>query len=157
MAADPPLWSTVLQKEALDLDGRSLADAGRRRTGAPSRRDPCRAPVIENVDLDPDAAERRQKRRDRAIFERLSILDRLGHPKLPQPAEQRLTALQRLYPVWDIDAGDRAHFTILTDSSYGVGEEVNVEQLSDLSGEELRSTLRAPADGREAKLEDGAG
>lgn len=151
-STDVPLWSASLQKEALDLlvaVWPKLDEAGRQQLVAGILRGP---PEREDTSGQNDV-QQRQRWHDRAVFERLALLDRLGEPKLPKEGGDRLAALKRQYPNWDVAEGDRAHFTAWMESLHGHESDYGVDDLKRLSGAALLRILREPGPFREGRLD----
>ena len=147
-----PLWSGPLHKEALDLMTSlwpSLCEEARERLVGKIIAGPPLQNEIENA----EAPERVQRYRDRRIFVRLMLLERLRDPPLPTVGISKLVDLKLAYPNWTVEPGDRAHFTMWMESSHNLESDRSVEDLESLAVAELREALRMPGDDREGRLE----
>ena len=143
-----PLWDDSLHKEALDLMiavWPSLTPHDRERLVVRIAAGP---PVLN----DDQEAERLHRWSDRRVFERLVLIERISDPPLPRSGQVKLSALRSAYPEWELDAGDRAHFTFLIDSSYGPITDRSPADFVDLELERTITDLRTEEPTRDGRL-----
>ena len=151
-STESPLWSVTLRKEAFDLMAAiwpALGEVGQERLASQILDGP---PEPEIACAKENDTELFHRRRDRAVFERLEILHRIG-PKLPAHAHAKLAELKLRYPDWEVQAGDETHFTVWTESSHGDESDYRVDELKRLSGLELLQTLREPGNKHDGRLD----
>ena len=101
---------------------------------------------IENV-------EERQKSRDRRIFDRLIVLQRLGDPILTAELATEAQRLRELYPNWEAAEGEEAHFSSWIETRTGIDTRYDIEDLKDFTNEELIEVLIREVEMREGMLE----
>lgn len=150
MSEAPLLWRSGARKEVMDLLRRlwTEGDAGARArlsdllTAGP--------PDALLARLDPD---RRRSSRDRRIFDRLIVLERLVEPPLTDALRAELDRIRGDYPEWRALEGDRADFSSFMEFRVGPETNVTVESLSSLPVEELVATLVDTEDLREGLLD----
>ena len=107
MADVPLLWASGARKEALDLLTLLWAHADPQMQKALGEiiRDGPPDHLLARID-----AEERDKSRDRRIFDRLIVLQRLEQPILTPELETEAKRLQEAYPNWQVPEGEQAHF-----------------------------------------------
>lgn len=144
------LWSAGSRKEVMDLlrtAWPALDHAGRERLAAGIIAGPP-AEMLERI----DEAERARSR-DRRIFERLVILERVGDPPLTAALQREGERLRALYPHWEVEEGDRAHFGSWMESRWGPDTRFSLEDLKALDDAALIDVLRSDQELREGLLE----
>jgi hypothetical protein len=144
------LWNSGSRKEVMDLlvaTWPKLDDAGRDRLGAAIVEGPP-AEILERLDQ-----LERTISRDRRIFDRLIILERIGEPPLTDAMLRERARLQELYPNWQAEDGERAHFSSWMESHFGPDTRFVVDDLQGLDDPALIGLLRSEQDAREGLLE----
>lgn len=146
----PLLWSSGAQKEVMDLLRRLWShgdDAAREAVSTLLVAGPPEA-LLARLDVD-----QRTVSRDRRIYDRLSILQRLGEPPLTPALEDESGRLHGLYPEWEVAEGERADFSTWMEFRVGPDTRFKVEDLARLEPEALAIQLREARDEREGVLE----
>jgi hypothetical protein len=144
------LWNSGSRKEVMDLlvaTWPKLDDAGRDRLGAAIVEGPP-AEILERLDQ-----LERTISRDRRIFDRLIILERIGEPPLTDAMLRERARLQELYPNWQAEDGERAHYSSWMESHFGPDTRFVVDDLQGLDDPALIGLLRSEQDAREGLLE----
>ncbi|MBX9708674.1 MAG: hypothetical protein K2X61_12150 [Caulobacteraceae bacterium] len=147
----PLLWSSGARKEVMDLLRRLWShgdEATREAVSTLLVAGPPEA-LLARLDLD-----RRTLSRDRRIFDRLSILQRLGEPPLTAALEAEAGRLRGLYPEWEVAEGERADFSTWMEFRVGPDTRLKVNDLARMEPEELAVELREASDEREGALEN---
>ncbi|MCP3733124.1 hypothetical protein M9978_22205 [Sphingomonas sp. MG17] len=150
MADAPDLWHGGARKEAMDMLGvlwRTLDDDGRNTlsnvliAGPPSK-------MFEQV-----ADDERESSRDRRVFDRLIVVERVGQPPLTPALAQTLQALRARYPHWRAQDGERAHFSSWFETRWGPDTNFSVEDLAEMGEAALIARLRNDMDARDGLLD----
>lgn len=150
MSRHPALWNGNFRKEAMDLIctlWRDLDDAGRTYLG-----DAILAGPPDEMLAHLDYAERLTSR-DRRIFDRLAVVERVKNPPLTPVLQQRMDELRATYSDWRMPEGERGHFGIWTEVGNGPNTRYSVEDLSAMVDEALIEALRTDMEQREDLLE----
>src|SRR4051794_14760795 len=116
MVRVPLLWTTGARKEALDLLSTLWSQADPQMQEAISHAI-CAGPPSELLERIP--AEEQQLSRDRRIFDRLIVLQRLGEPPLTPMLEAEAARIREAYPNWRGAEGEQAHFNAWIETTHG--------------------------------------
>ncbi|MNR98592.1 hypothetical protein D3C71_309080 [compost metagenome] len=146
----PLLWSSGARKEVMDLLRRMWSQGDDAAREAVSRLLVAGPPEALLARLDED---RRTASRDRRIYDRLSILQRLGEPPLTPALEAEAGRLHALYPEWEVAEGERADFSTWMEFRVGPDTRFTVDDLARLEPAALAIQLREAGDDREGRLE----
>lgn len=150
MVETSTLWHATFRKEAMDLLEKlwmSLDEAGRTRladaliAGPP----PALLANIEEGDRD--------RSRDRRIFDRIVVIERLGDPPLTPALQDVMATLRERYPEWHSVPGERAHFGSWMEMRWGPATRFSVDDLASMSEEDLATQLTTDFDRREGLLD----
>lgn len=150
MADFAALWQSALRKEAMDILRTlwpALDEAGRNRLGAAIVAGPPEA-LIARID-----AEDRASSRDRRIFDRIIVIERVGEPPLTAGLNEELARIRGLYPAWRSLPGEQAHFGSWMESRRGPDTLWGVDDLSGLDNGALIDLLTSENDRREGLLD----
>ena len=144
------LWVSGGRKEVMDLLAdvwRSVDDAGRDRFAA----EIIAGPPIEMLERIDEAD--RERSRDRRIFDRLIILERVGEPPLTATLAREQERLRARYPNWMAEEGERAHFNTWVQSHWGAETRYEVDDLKAFEDQKLIDVLCSERELREGLLE----
>lgn len=144
------LWQVSLRKEAMDMLAalwRELDPDGRNRLETALLAGP---PADMFAHLEP---EERESTRDRRVFDRLIVLERVGAPPLTPLLAARMQALRVKYPRWAASPGERAHFGSWMEMRWGPDTRVSSDDLAALDETALVEQLKIDLDRREGLLE----
>lgn len=150
MVEVPLLWASGARKETMDLLRTVWAHA------TPKLRDelanaivagPPKA-LLQNVDV-----KERQESRDRRIFDRLIVVERIGDPPLNSTLQTEARRLHELYPAWRAREGEKAHFSTWMELRHGPETRYGIEELKALDDEALAGILTTDQNMREGMLE----
>lgn len=108
------LWTSGARKEALELlvELWSHAELRNEISGAILAGPP--SVLIEQIHPD-----EREKSRDRRIFDRIAVLERLPHQELTPELNIEWERLRSTYPNWQVANGEQALFSVWTSSDWG--------------------------------------
>lgn len=150
MAEAPDLWHASFRKEAMDMMSelwRTLDDDGRQAlTDALTAGPPDT--MFDRLD-----EEERQGSRDRRIYDRLVVLERVGEPPLTAALSQLMADIRARYPHWRAMEGERAHFSSWFESRWGPDTNYSLEDLVEMGEATLAERLRDDMDQREGLLD----
>lgn len=144
------LWHATFRKEAMDLIAalwRDLDDYGRAQLSDDILAGPPDA-MLANVDEDERATSR-----DRRIYDRIIVIERLQDPPLTPALKQRMDELRATYPQWRAADGERAHFGSWMEMRWGPDTRYSVDDLSAMTDEALIEALRSDMDRRDGLLD----
>ena len=144
------LWHATFRKEAMDLIAtlwRDLDDAGRAHLSDAILAGPPNS-MLAHIDDD-----ERSTSRDRRIYDRIMMLERVQDPPLTPALQQRMDELRAVYPYWRVAEGERAHFGSWMEMRWGPDTRYSVDDLSAMTDEILIETLRTDIDRREGLLD----
>lgn len=150
MSEIAPLWHSSSRKEAMDLlqrvwpllDENGRADLSHRIVAGPPDE------LLAGLDED-----ERVSSRDRRIFDRIIILERIGEPPLTGPLRDELERIRTAYPHWQALPGERAHFTSWMEVSMGPDTRYGRDELATLDDQALLKVLTEEKEGREGLLD----
>ena len=147
----PMLWASGARKEVMELLRTLWTQAD------PQTREAlgvilCAGPPAE-LFTHLDAVEREESR-DRRIFDRLVVLERLGNPPLTAALEVESVRLRATHPHWRAPDGERAHFDTWFEMSWGADTRYSVEDLQALDDPTLIKILIGEAEKREGLLDN---
>ncbi|WP_416914174.1 hypothetical protein [Seohaeicola sp.] len=91
--------------------------------------------------------------RDRRIYDRIIVIERVQEPPLTPALQQRMDELRATYPKWRAADGERAHFGSWTEFGWGADTRYSVDDLSAMADEALIEALRSDMDQREDLLD----
>jgi hypothetical protein len=134
----PMLWASGARKEVFELLRTVWAGADPEMRNALARAI-CAGPPAEL--LDRVAPEERKQFRDRRIFERLSILQRLGNPPLTAELEAEAARLRQAYPQWRLPEGEQADFGVWFETRWGPETRYSFDDLRALDDTSLVALL----------------
>lgn len=143
MVESNALWHSSTRKEAMDLLDklwRTLDEDGRLRLEARLLEGPPDA-LFARLD-----EEERTPSRDRRLFERVMVVERVGDPPLTPGLAQCLEALKAKYPQWRVSSGDQAHFRTWMQTRWGPDARLSADQLAAMDDAVLAETLRTDFD-----------
>lgn len=150
MGETPPLWHATFRKEAMDL----LAQLWT--TLEAEEREALAACLLEGppddllAEISPDE---REKSRDRRVFDRIVVLERLDQPPLTASLVDRMAQLRENYPEWRSAPGERAHFGSWMEMRWGPDTLFSVDDLLEMDEADLLDRLRTDQDRREGLLD----
>ncbi|MGB7370798.1 hypothetical protein [Erythrobacter sp.] len=150
MSDTQALWHATFRKEAMDMMAalwRDLDDAGRAQLSETILAGPPDA-MLEHVD-----DEERPTSRDRRIYDRIVVLERVQDSPLTPSLQQRMVELRAAYPHWRAADGERAHFGSWMEMRWGPDTRYSVDDLSAMADEALIEALRNDMDRREGLLD----
>ncbi len=150
MADSPALWHATFRKEAMDLLANlwaTLEAEGREALAACLLEGP---PDDLLAQIEPDE---REKSRDRRMFDRIVVLERLGEPPLTPALAAYMAQLRESYPEWRPAPGEQAHFGSWMEMRWGPDTRFSVDDLSAMDEAELVERLRSDQDRREGLLD----
>jgi hypothetical protein len=127
---------------------RSLDDAGRDRLAAEIIAGPPNE-MLERID-----ETDRERSRDRRIFDRLTILERVREPPITAALLREQERLRARYPNWEAQEGERAHFSTWVETRWGPETRYKVDDLKTLEDPALIDVLCSEQELREGLLEE---
>ena len=150
MSEIPMIWKSGARKEAGELLTRLWS------TGSDEAREKIAQTIIAGPPaelLDRIEPEERNSSRDRRIFDRLAIIERVGAPPLNQALTREAERLRVAYPHWLAQDGERALFT--TWSEVRIGNETNYssDALKEMEALELAEVLSHEEEFREGLMD----
>lgn len=138
MASFPALWHSSFRKEVMDLlvnlwktsdgDMRSIL-ADELLAGPPEE-------LFSQI-----APEQREASRDRRIFDRIAVLERIQDVDLTDGLKLKMADLRDKYPKWQAAPGEQAHFGTWFSVGWGRDSEYSVDGLAVMTDEELLERL----------------
>jgi hypothetical protein len=150
MADAPDIWHAASRKEVMDMLGVLW------RTLDPGDRDRLAEVLIggppDRLFKDLDEPER-QSSRDRRIFDRLIVLERVGEPPLTPTLQAAMDDIRARYPHWRAQEGERAFFSTWFESRWGPDTNFSVDDLAALAKPDLVDRLRSDMDHRGGLLD----
>lgn len=150
MAESNALWHATSRKEAMDLLGelwRTLDGEGRDRLTSELLAGPPDA-MLSHLD-----EEERRRSRDRRIYDRVTVVERVGEPPLTPALAERIEALRAAYPQWRASPGEQAHFSSWMETRWGPDTRLSPDDLAAMDDAALVETLRTDQDRREGLLD----
>lgn len=150
MSDTQALWHATFRKEAMDLIvalWRDLDDAGRAQLSDAILAGPPDAMLAHIADNE------RLISRDRRIYDRIIVVERVQDPPLTPALQRRMDELRTLYPQWRAADGERAHFGSWMEMRWGPDTRYSVDDLSAMTDEALIEKLRSDMDRREGLLD----
>ena len=146
----PLLWSSGARKEAMELlrtiwthaDPQMREALGNAICAGPP------ADLLAQID-----ADERENSRDRRIFDRLTVLQRLEHPPLTAALEAEVARLRKAYPNWQAPEGEQAHFGVWMEARVGSDTRYGVDDLKALDNGALIDVLIGEQEMREGLLD----
>lgn len=150
MVETPLLWTSGGRKEAMELLAKLWSD------GTPELRERLTDAILAGPPDDLLARiedEERQRSRDRRIFDRLAVIQRVGEPPLDPRLETEVERLAGAYPEWVAPEGERANFASWSEMRIGPDSDYDVGDLARMAGDELAAVMRDTTDHREGLLE----
>lgn len=150
MADTQTLWHATFRKETMDLIAklwRELDDAGRDALAQAILAGPPDG-MLSHIE-----EEERGTSRDRRIYDRIIVIERLQDPPLTQGLSDRMTQLRGAYPHWRAAQGEKAHFGSWMEMRWGPDTRFSVDDLAAMTDEELIESLRADMNRREGLLD----
>lgn len=150
MTDAPLLWRSGARKEVMALLRRLWTSGDATVRARLSDLVTAGPPEALLVRLD---AEQRQSSRDRRIYDRLMVLERLSEPPLTEALRAELDRLRVEYPEWRAPDGERADFSAFMEFRVGPETDVTVEGLARLPAGELVAKLTETRDLREGLLD----
>jgi hypothetical protein len=144
------IWASGARKEALVLLGSIWA------TASAETRERIEEALLAGP---PDnllarlEGDERTSSRDRRIFDRLKVLERVGNPPLDPRLRAELDRIEAAYPVWTAPEGERATFSSWSEFRLGPETDYGVDDLAKLPQDELVATLQDTTNHREGLLD----
>ncbi|KQM72981.1 hypothetical protein [Sphingomonas sp. Leaf20] len=99
------------------------------------------------------ADDERDRSRDRRIFDRLTVVARVGDPPLDPRLRTELNRIEAAYPEWAAPEGERVMFSSWSEFSVGPDTDYGLDDLAKLPQDELVRTLQGTTDLREGLLD----
>lgn len=150
MVETPLLWASGGRKEAMELLATLWSEA------TPELREQLTDAILagppEELLVRIEGAERHRSR-DRRIFDRLAVIQRVGEPPLDPRLDIEVERLTVTYPEWVAPEGDRAHFAIWSEMRIGPDSDYDVGDLARMAVGELAVVMRDTTEHREGLLE----
>lgn len=149
MAETPLIWASGARKEAMTLLARMWA------SGSEEARERIVQALLEGP---PDdlliriEEEKRESSRDRRIFDRLKVIERIGQPPIDARLRAELDRIEATYPVWNAPEGERATFATWSEYRHGPDTDFGVDDLATLPQDELIATLQDTVERRDGLL-----
>ena len=150
MAESNALWHATSRKETMDLLGdlwRALDPGGRERLEVELLAGPPDAMLDHLEDGE------RQSSRDRRIYDRITVIERVGEPALTPALVERMEAIRAAHPQWRASPGEQAHFSSWTEMRWGPDTRLSASDLAAMDDAALIETLRSDQDRREGLLD----
>lgn len=150
MVETPLLWTSGGRKEAMELLVKLWSD------GPPELRERLTNAILVGPPDDLLASiegEERQRSRDRRIFDRLAVIERVGEPPLNPRLEAEVDRLTDAYPEWTSPEGERAYFAFWSEIRIGPDSDYSVGDLSHMASDKLAEMMRDTRGHREGLLE----
>lgn len=150
MAETPMIWASGARKEAMALLSSIWAN------GSTASREQ----IVEALLAGPPpdllarlADEDRDRSRDRRIFDRLTVVARVGDPPLDPRLKTELDRIEASYPEWVAPEGERAMFSSWSEFRLGPDTDYGLDDLANLPQDELVLTLQGTTDLRDGLLD----
>ena len=150
MVESADLWVGTLRKETMDLLivlWRSLNEDGRIKLSNALLAGPPES-LFGHID-----ESDRESSRDRRMFDRLVVLERVGQPPLTPPLAKALLQLRRKYPEWRSQEGERAHFSSWFETRWGPETRISTGEMVAMKNEELAEVLVKDRSSRDGLME----
>jgi hypothetical protein len=150
MPKTPPLWASGSRKEVSELL-RSLWSRGGPEVRARLAQALVAGPpdhLLEHIDEEERAASR-----DRRIFDRLSVIERVGEPLRDPTLRAESARLRRTYPHWRAHEGERGDFGTWIEVRSGPDKRYGSDDLMALSDHQLIDVLVNEQEMREGLLD----
>ncbi len=150
MVEIPALWHSATRKEAMDLIQilwPALDDAGRSVLS-----DAIVAGPPESLLARVDEVERTMSR-DRRIYDRLIVVERVREPALSPVLADELARIRQMYPEWQPMPGEKAHFGSWVESRWGPDTRYGIDELSAFDDATLIDLLNNEEQQREGLLD----
>jgi len=144
------LWNSGCRKETMDMLKQLwpiLDDDGRVRLSKAILAGP---PLELLAHLDDSEAT---VSRDRRIFDRITILERIGDPPLNDSLQREYERLQELHPSWKVTEGEQAHFSSWMEFRHGPETRFTVDDLKAMPNQVLINVLLTEREFRPGLLE----
>ena len=144
------LWHATFRKEAMDLITRlwgTLDQANRERLSQALVDGPPEE-MLAHI-----AQEDRDTSRDRRIYDRIIVIERLQEPPLTSALADKMAEIRRRHPEWRAAEGEQAHFGSWMGMQWGPETRYSVDDLAALIDEDLIAALRHDRDRREGLLD----
>ncbi|MCA2410536.1 hypothetical protein GYN07_03605 [Rhizobium leguminosarum bv. viciae 248] len=144
MADLTPLWHATFRKETMDLLAQlwTTLDA-----------DGCETLATELLKGPPDALfehiedlEEREASRDRRLFDRIVVLERVQDKPLTEELKTKMKELRARYPVWRAAPGEQAHFGSWFTMRWARDTDLSADSLIAMSDDELMKQLAGERD-----------
>lgn len=151
MSSVPALWHSSFRKEVMDLltDLWKTSDAETRNIVATELLKGPPDELFDRVD-DPD---RREASRDRRIFDRIAVLERVEDVELTDDLKAKMTDLRNRYPKWEAADGEQAHFATWFSVGWGGDSEYSADRLAAMDDAELLERLVEEQNGGDGFLD----
>lgn len=150
MAESNTLWHPTSRKETMDLLSdlwRTLDSEGRERLAGELLTGPPDAMLGHLEDGERDNS------RDRRIYDRITVIERVGKPALTPALAERIEAIRAAHPQWRASPGEQAHFSSWMEMRWGPDTRLSASDLAALDDAALIETLRTDHDRREGLLD----
>lgn len=150
MAETPMIWASGARKEAMTLLGTMWASGSEE-----ARERIVRALIAGPPDdlLTRIEEEKRESSRDRRIFDRLKVIERIGQPPIDARLRAELDRIEAAYPVWNAPEGERATFATWSEYRHGPETDFGVDDLATLPQDELVVMLQDTEERRDGLLD----
>ncbi|MHC2570003.1 hypothetical protein ACVMH6_002331 [Rhizobium leguminosarum] len=147
MSNFPALWHSSFRKEVMDLlvDLWKTSDGEIRNILANELLEGPPEELFSRI-----TPEQREASRDRRIFDRIAVLERIEDVELTDDLKLKMTDLRNKYPKWQAAPGEQAHFATWFSVGWGRDSEYSGETLAAMSDAELLERLV-----EEPKADDG--
>lgn len=150
MSDVPILWTSGARKEAMDLLRRLWTRGDAQTRLALSAAIVAGPPEKLLAHIDP---EDRTTSRDRRIFDRLTVIERIGEPALDKALADEWARLRNAYPEWRSIEGEQAHFSTWMETRIGSDTNYGPEELKGMAVADLTRLLVEEQEKREGLMD----
>lgn len=146
----PILWASGARKEAMDLLRRLWTRGDEQARLALSAAIVAGPPEQLLAHIDPDD---RTTSRDRRIFDRLTVIERVREPPLDQALAAEWARLRATYPDWRSVEGEQAHFSTWMETRIGSDSNYGPEELKGMTVPRLTALLLGEQEKRDGLMD----
>jgi len=146
----PILWMSGARKEVMDLLRRIWREGDVETRTALATMLVAGPPGHLLAHLDEDA---RRSSRDRRIFDRLTVLERLEDPPLDEVLLAEAARIRQAYPDWEAQAGEQVDFSSWMEFRVGPDADFTVDDLGTMQVADLAALMTTTQDRRDGLLD----